>query len=146
LPQDRQLGLGRPTAALILDHTGDHDWGVSVLGATASFRGGENRVGSYRAPAASLYGHLGYLLGPVVPAIGVSVTGFAGRDRDRGLDQASPLASAAASASLEWSNDWLAVLIGASLPYDYTGGEGRFGPAHGPGAWLIALGASLAPF
>jgi hypothetical protein len=146
LPQERQLGHGRPTASLMLDHTSDTDWGLTVLGGTVNWRGGENKLHSYRAPSASLYSHVGYVLGPLTPAVGLSVTGSAGHDRNGGMEQGTPLVSAAGSVSLEWATDWVAILLGASLPYDYVGRVGTAKGANGLGAWVVALGLAVAPF
>ena len=82
LKQDLQLGLGKPTASLIVDHTLDNLWGPIVLGGTANWRGGENQYRSYRAPSASVYSYVSYLLGPLAPAAGLSLTGFC-RHRSR---------------------------------------------------------------
>jgi hypothetical protein len=151
LPQDRQLGLGKPTATFILDHTIDNLWGPMVLGGLATWRGGENDLGSYRAPSAALYGYVSRLLGPFAPSLGVQVTGFARRDRDQGAEQTdAPVVSVAGNLSLEWAGDWAAILFGASLPYDYKGAaddpSGRPRSAWGFGAWTVAVGLALAPF
>ena len=50
LTQEKQLGFGRVTGALMLDHTMDQTWGLVVLGGLISYRGGENSLQSYRAP------------------------------------------------------------------------------------------------
>jgi hypothetical protein len=146
LPQERQLGHGRPTASLMLDHARDTDWGLTVLGGTVNWRGGRNDLLSYRAPSASLYGYAGYLLGPLTPAAGLSVTGFPGHDRDAGGEQGTPLVSVAGNVSLEWATDWVAILLGASLPYDYVGRVGNVRGDDGLGAWVVALGVAVAPF
>ena len=146
LPQDRQLGLGRPTASIVLDHTIDNDWGPVVLGGTAGYRGGTNDLGSYRAPSASLYSYASYLLGPFAPAIGLTATGFYGLDLDLGQEQALPLVSVAASVSLEWSSDWVAVLLGASFPYDYGVHSESIDTYNRFGAWTVALGVAFAMF
>jgi hypothetical protein len=146
LPQDRQLGLGNPTAAFILDHVIDNLWGPIVVGGTLNWRGGENDRGSYRAPSGSLYGYVGPHLGPFTPAAGVAITGYAGNDRDVGEPQALPRVSVAPSVSLEWAADSVALLLGASLPYDMrvesptVARTNRFGP------WVVALGAAFALF
>ena len=148
LPQDRQLGLGKPSGALTLDHTMDHLWGLSVLGGMVSWRGGENDLGSYRAPSAAAYAYTSYLLGPFAPAIGLQVTGFSEEDRDLQATQQSPLLSLAANVSLEWSTDWLAVLVGASLPYQYVDTSQQNARAldgWGLGPWVVALGLAFAP-
>ena len=146
LPQDRQLGLGKPTAALIVDHTIDNLWGPVVIGGTANWRGGTNALQSYRAPSASVYSYVGTLLGPFMPAAGLSLTGFAGNDRDRGEPQALPRASVAANVSLEWATDWMALLIGGSLPYDIAVHSPTVASTNRFGAWVLAFGAAFAPF
>ena len=146
LPQDRQLGLGKATASLIVDHTIDKSWGPTVIGGTANWRGGQNELGSYRAPTATLYGYSGYILGPIVPALGASVTGAARHDRDREMEQATPVVTLAGTLSLEWSSQWIAVLIGGSVPYGYTQGVDGIGAGWSTGPWVVALGVALAPF
>ncbi|HEY0715081.1 MAG TPA: hypothetical protein VGF45_20535 [Polyangia bacterium] len=146
LPQERQLGLGKFTGSLLLDHTMDHLWGASIVGANVNWRGGENNLGSYRAPSGGLYAYTNYLIGPFAPAVGVSATGFAGRDRNQTSIQGTPRLSFAANASIEWSTDWVAILLGASMPYDYVGDNDAFKGADGWGAWVVALGLALAPF
>ena len=148
LPQDRQLGLGRPPVSLVIDHTIDNLWGPIVLGGSANWRGGSNELGSERVPSGSLYGYASYLVGPFAPAAGVSVTGFAGKDRDRGQQQAMPSASVAANLSLEWSMDLVAILLGASFPYDLgVTSDSTTIPTHNRlGAWTLALGVAFAPF
>jgi hypothetical protein len=143
--QDRQLGLGKPTASLTLDYTVDAINGPSVLGGNVNYRGGENDLGSYRAPTATLYGYTSYLLGPFVPAAGLSVTGYADNDRDRLQEQAVPRASVAANVSLEWSTDWIALLVGASFPYDLAVRSELVRAYNRWGAWTLALGVAFAP-
>jgi hypothetical protein len=138
LPQDWQLGLGNFTGTLMVDHTLDETWGLIVLGGLGSYRGGRNDLGSYRAPMGSLYAYAGYFLGPFVPAFGVSFVGFAGKDEDRGVPQDVPLALVSGQASLEWSNDYVAVLAGMVLPFSI--GDFRLQP------WVVALGVSVSPF
>jgi len=151
LPQDRQLGLGPHTttvvtAALIVDHTIDQGWGPTVVGGTLNWRGGTNELQSYRAPSASLYSYAGYLIGPLVPALGVTVTGAGGHDRDEGAEQSTPLFTVAANASIEWSTDWLAVILGGSLPYGYTNSVQSAPAAWATAPWVVALGVAFAPF
>jgi hypothetical protein len=146
LPQDRQLGLGRPTASLIVDHTIDNQWGPAVVGATANWRGGENELKNYRAPSASAYGYAGYLLGPLVPALGLSVSGVAGHDRNLTVEQATPLVGVNASASLEWSTDKVAILVGGLWGVGYTNSVGGAPPGWSQVPWVVALGVAFAPF
>jgi hypothetical protein len=146
LPQDRQLGLGKPTAALLVDHTSDNLWGPVVVGASANWRGGENALHSYRAPTVSAYGYAGYLLGPFVPAAGLSVTGFLGKDRDAGEEMAVPLGTVAGQLSIEWATDWMAMLVGLQLPYDYRVSSSTVRPTSRFGSWIASVGAAFAAF
>jgi hypothetical protein len=150
LKQHQQLGFGKPAASLLIDHNMDTSWGVTVVGATGVWRGGKNDIDAYRAPSGSVYGFAGYFLGPLVPALGLSVTGFTGHDRDLGADQNTGLLLVSPTASLEWSTDWIAVLLGGSLPYQYDGirqtAEGAPRSPYGFGAWTVTLGVSFSPF
>jgi hypothetical protein len=149
LRQHQQLGFGKVTGALAVDHTMDQLWGMAVLGGVASWRGGENSISNYRAPSASGYGFVGYFLGPFVPALGLSATGFAAHDRDQSEDENTGLFSAAANVSIEWSTSWIAMQVGGSLPYQYDGifkdANGVAKSPWGWGAWVVALGISVAP-
>ncbi len=152
LTQEKQLGAGRPTAGLMLDHTMDQQWGVVVLGGSLAYRGGENKLGNYRAPVGNVYSYLGYFAGPWVPSVGLMYQCFFGTDRDRGLEQEERLMSLTGSVALEWSTDWLALLVGASLPYGWYSPQkvldGEKSSLHGPGLqpWTVALGLSISPF
>jgi hypothetical protein len=150
LTQHQQVGFGRVAGSLMVDHTFDQIWGLMVVGGTAAWRGGENAIHNQRVPAASAYAHFGYFAGPFVPALGVSLSGFAGHDTDAGAEQGTPLVNAAPSLSLEWSNDWVALLLGASFPYQYDGitrdANGRTRSPWGFGPWIVAVGAAFSPF
>jgi hypothetical protein len=152
LTQEKQLGAGRLSGSLALEHTLDQDWGVAVFGASASYRGGENDLGNYSAPVASAYGYGGYFLGPWVPSLGLTVQRFLGVDRDRGLDQQVQLMSVTATLALEWSTDWIAVLAGASLPYGWEGSAAPDGATEndllsaGFQPWTVSVGVSVSPF
>jgi len=151
LTQEKQLGAGRPSGSLTLDHTIDKTWGVIVLGGAFAYRGGENKVGNYRAPAASVYGYSGYFAGPWVPSLGLSVTRFFGVDRDRGIDQLVQAMAVTGTFSIEWSTDWLAILAGVSLPYGwetYGKVEGGTNSNMPPGfqPWTVGLGFTVSPF
>ncbi len=153
LTQEKQLGIGTVTGSLMLDHTMDEVWGLIVLGGVAAWRGGRNDIGNYRAPMASLYGYGGYFLGPFVPALGVSFSGFLKPDEDRGIPQDVPLLLVAGNASIEWSNDLVAVLLGVSVPYGLVGKATSATDAR-PGSqsitgfqpWTAAIGVSVSPF
>jgi hypothetical protein len=138
LTQDKQLGLGNFTGFLMVDHTMDQTWGLIVLGGVAAYRGGRNDLQSYRSPSGSLYAYTGYFLGPFVPAIGASFTGFLSKDQDRTLDQDVPLSVVSGSASIEWSNEDIAILGGVNLPFSF--GDFVLQP------WMVALGISVSPF
>ena len=121
----------------MIDHTFDNIWGPAVIGAVGSYPGGENAIRNYRAPSATGYGYVGYLVGPFVPALGVSGTMYQGPDRDVGLaSDARANAMVAGNLSLEWSTDWLAILAGVSLPFSQRGLE----------PWTAGLGFAIAPF
>jgi hypothetical protein len=138
LTQDKQLGLGNFSGFAMVDHTMDQTWGLIVLGGVAAYRGGRNELGSYRSPSGSLYAYTGYFLGPFVPAIGASFTGFLSKDQDRGIDQDVPLSVVSGSASIEWSNEDIAILAGVNLPFSF--GDFVLQP------WMVALGISVSPF
>ncbi len=149
LTQEKQLGAGKVTGGLMLDHTIDVDWGVGVLGASANYRGGENDLGSYRAPLANVYGYGGYFLGPWVPSLGLTLQRYFGVDRDRGLDQQVQQMSLTATLALEWSTDWIAILAGVSLPYGFQPSavpDGAEDNGVGFQPWTLALGVSVSPF
>jgi hypothetical protein len=151
LTQEKQLGAGRPSGGLMLDYTFDEDWGLAVLGASGSYRGGENKLGNYRAPVASAYGYCGYFMGPWVPSIGLTLQRFFGADRDRGVEQQVRLSSVTGTVALEWSTDWIAILAGASLPYGFEPTKAAEGDIHGPlrpglEPWTVAVGVSASPF
>ena len=153
LTQDKQLGAGAFSGALTFDHTMDQTWGVIVLGGVAGWRGGRNALANYRAPFASAYGYAGYFLGPFVPALGLSFTGFPKPDRDRTLEQDVPLLLLAPNASIEWSTDWIAVLVGVSLPIGLYAKksamvEGLMSNPSSTGLqpWTAAVGVSVSPF
>jgi hypothetical protein len=150
LNQNAQLGFGEPNAALILDQTLDQVWGLVVLGGAAAWRGGQNKIDSYRAPTAAAYGYAAYFLGPFVPAFGLTLGGFSGHDRDQNAVQNTPLVSLAANASIEFSTDWIALLLAASIPYKYDGiykdDSGLPRSPWGFMPWTVAFGVSVAPF
>lgn len=138
LSQEKQLGLGRLTANLTLDHTLDEVWGLILLGASGSYRGGENRFGNYRSPTASGYAYGGYFVGPFVPALGLTLTHFFKPDRDRTLEQDMPLTQIAPSLSVEWSSDYVSLLAGGSMPIGITGFEIE--------PWIVGVGVTVSPF
>jgi hypothetical protein len=150
LRQHQQLGFGRFTGSLTVDHTLDETWGLIMLGGVGSWRGGQNDWESYRAPSATAYSYAGVYLGPFVPTIGLATTVFKGHDRDRSLEENSALFLVAANVGLEWSTDWIAILAGASLPYQfdavYKNSEGFARNPWSWGQWVLGLGVTISPF
>jgi hypothetical protein len=150
LNQSAQLGFGKPTGALVLDHTMDQVWGLVVVGGMAAWRGGQNKLDSYRAPTAAMYSYLGYFLGPFVPSCGLILSGYKGHDVDVNAVQATPLVSLAAQAGIEWSSDWMAIMLAGTLPYKYddikVDESGLPRSPWGFMPWTVSLGISVAPF
>jgi hypothetical protein len=151
LTQEKQLGLGRVNGSVTLDHTLDKTWGLIVLGGSFGYRGGENEFGSYRAPAASVYGYTGYFSGPFVPSLGLSLSHFFGSDRDRGLEQEVQLWAVTGTLAVEWSNDSLAILGGVSLPLGWDKRGVVDGAANADKdialqPWTVGLGLTISPF
>lgn len=150
LNQSQQIGFGRPTAGLTLDHTFDEVWGLWVVGGSASYRGGKNKASNYRSPSATAYSYVGYFLGPLVPAVGLSTTWYPNHDKDQDLIMRTPLLSFAANVSLEYSVDWIAFLLAASFPYGYDGIKlNESGQPRSPWGflpWTVSLGIAASPF
>jgi hypothetical protein len=134
--QDRQLGAGTFSGTALVDHTIDNTWGPSVLGGVLSYPGGENAIKNYRSPYATVYAFAGYLLGPFVPAAGLSATRYWDHDRDATVPSGRPMTLAAVNTSIEWSNSYVALLAGFSQPFSQNGLE----------PWTAGLGVSVAPF
>jgi len=148
LTQDKQLGIGKVNGTLTLDHTIDETWGLIVLGGSFGYRGGKNEFGSYRAPVGVVYGYTGYFKGPWVPSLGLSVAHFFGVDLDRGLPQEVKLWVVTGTLAVEWSNEWLAILGGVSLPAGFAN-RGTVGGARSSGAlqpWTAGIGFTISPF
>jgi hypothetical protein len=126
LPQHLQLGSGVPGATTHYQQTRDQDWGLVLLGATATYPGGENSIGDQRAPSATAYGYVGYIAGRLVPSAGLTLFGKPVHDRERGAprpDHLDPLMMIVPSIGVEWSSDWIALLPAATLGVSYNGLE-----------------------
>jgi hypothetical protein len=126
LPQHLQLGSGVPGVVAQYEHTRDHDWGLMLLGGTVSYAGWTNDIGDYRAPSATAYAHLGYLVGPWVPSAGLTLFAKPIHDRERGADRpdaVDPLVMLVPSFGLEWSTPWIALLPAATVGLSYNGLE-----------------------
>jgi hypothetical protein len=174
LTPDQQLGFGRVTASVMVDHTLDQQWGLIVVGGALSYRGGQQddkylwvfdhpSGHNTRPPSASLYAYTGYFHGPLVPALGMTLTGFCGASRrfwngcgmsqdsrgDFGDTLESAVATAAVHASIEWSNPYVAVLLGTYIPYAIRGSTWSRSAQedhYGLQPWTLALGVSVSPF
>jgi|GEM_PF-932108 len=148
--QTAQLGFGKYTGSVVLDHTFDEVWGLMVVGGTGSWRGGKNEFDSYRAPTAAVYGYAGYFWGSFVPAFGMTLSGFKGHDMDQKAIQNTPLVALSANLSIEWSTPWIAVLLAGSVPYKWDGvyKDENAAPRSPWGfmPWTFALGIATAPF
>jgi hypothetical protein len=143
---DQQLGFGKVTGGLILEHTFDQTWGLVLVGGSANYRGGNNGI-AYRGPGAVAYGFAGYFLGPLVPAVGLQIAGLKQQDTRGafGENLDSPVLTSAINASIEWSTDYVAVLLGTSIPLalqDTWGKSGKFAVQ----PYIIGLGVSVSPF
>jgi hypothetical protein len=126
LPQHLQLGSGVPGVTGHYQHTRDHDWGLVLLGATASYAGWENALGDSRSPSATAYAHAGYIAGRFVPSAGLTLFGKPLHDRERGADRPGhldPQVMMVPSLGLEWSTDWIALLPAATLGLSLNGVE-----------------------
>ena len=118
LPQHLQLGSGVPGVTAQYEHTRDQVWGLLLFGGTASYNGWENDIGDFRAPSATAYAHVGYLLDRWAPSAGLTLFGKPIHDRERGAGRPGdrdPLFMLVPSVGLEWSNDWIAVLPAATV-------------------------------
>jgi hypothetical protein len=148
LPPDEQLGFGRVTGSLVLDHTFDKDWGLILVGGAANYRGDTNAVHYYRAPSATAYAYTGYLLGPFVPAAGINVVGQRRQDTrgDYGENVDTPVLQAAAQLSLEWSTPYVAILGGVFLPYSILQENWQTYGRLKLQAWIVACNLSVSPF
>jgi hypothetical protein len=157
LSPTQQLGYGKVTGSLLVDHIFDRDWGLIIVGGALNYRGdhqtakpggGISPQDWYRAPGATTYAYAGYFLGPLVPTIGLNAVGTTSADTqgDFGDTVGIPVLSVAGQASLEWSNPYLAVLLGAYLPVSvYQDRWGDYGHLKLQ-AWTVALGVSVSPF
>lgn len=126
LPQHLQLGSGVPGVTAHYQHTRDHDWGLVLLGTTATYAGWANDLGDRRSPSATAYGYAGYIAGRFVPSAGLTLFGKPMRDRERGADRPAhldPRVMVVPSIGLEWSTDWIAILPAATMGLSLNGVE-----------------------
>ena len=126
LPQRLQLGSGVPGVTAQYQYTRDRDWGLMLFGGTMSYNGWHNSIGDYRAPTATASTHVGYILGRFVPSTGLTLFGKPLHDQERGADLAArsdPLLMLIPSLGLEWSTDYLALLLAGTVGLSYHGLE-----------------------
>jgi len=138
LPQRQQLGSGVMGASLTYEYTRDFDWGLMIYGGTLGWGGWENSVGDFRAPSLSGYLYAGYLLGPLVPSAGLTVTGRFMSDRERHVTtmNAREMFSIVPTLGLEWSSDYLAVMLSLSTTLSFQRMD----------SWTIGLGLQTSLF
>jgi hypothetical protein len=145
---DKQIGFGKVTGALLAEHTFDQTWGLILLGTSVNYRGGNNPAGTaWRAPGATAYGFAGYFAGPLVPSVGAQFAAFTAQDTRGGFGENlnTPVMTCALNASLEWSNDYVAVLAGGSFPFAIQNTWGQYGGL-GRQPFILGLGVSVSPF
>jgi hypothetical protein len=92
-------------------------------------------------------------MGPFVPALGLTLSGFLKPDQNAKDDQDVPLVLLAPNASIEWSNDLVAVLLGVSVPFGLYAKKstiesipGTQPSPTGIQPWTAAIGVSVSPF
>jgi len=137
LPPQLQLGGGVLGLTGLYEYTMDRDWGFMLFGANATYGGWENSVGGFRGSSAGGYAHLGYLFGPFVATAGVTLTGKFEHDREHdpaaGPDEKvslprsnddDPLLLITPDLGIEWSTDYLALLLTTAPTLSYNGYEG----------------------
>jgi hypothetical protein len=138
LPQRQQLGTGVMAASLTYEYTMDFDWGLMIFGGTLAYGGWENSVGDFRAPSASGYLHVGYMLGPLVPSAGLNITGRFMSDRERNVEISNvrEMFTISPSVGLEWSSDYLAVMLSLTTPLSFQRMD----------SWMVGLGIQTSLF
>jgi hypothetical protein len=128
VPFRSELGSGVMGASLMFEHTVDRTWGLWIVGGSGNYGGWENQAGDRRASSLTAFSHVGFLLGPLVPSVGLSVTGKLIKDRAQeygGEDiPGQPMVLFPVNLSLEWSSDYLAVLASSSLQLSTNGLDG----------------------
>jgi hypothetical protein len=126
LPQRLQLGSGVLGLTAQYQYTRDRDWGLMLVGGTVSYNGWQNGIGDYRAPTATASTHVGYIWGRLVPSAGMTLFGKPAHDRERGASLATssdPLFMLIPSLGLEWSSDWVALMLAGTVGLSQNGLE-----------------------
>jgi hypothetical protein len=158
LPQRMQLGSGAMSVSGVYEYTRDFDWGPMIFGGNVFYSGWENSIkergNDFRGSGASGYVYAGYMLGPFVPSFGLNLTTKVTGDRGDGLPQlGQPMVMVSPTVAIEWSIDWLAILLSASMQFSlFEGSEALFGGAGDWEAvfemetWTIGLGVQTSIF
>lgn len=128
MPLRSQLGPGVPTATLSFEHTFDTTWGLIIAGSSVSSGSWGQEItietslpnypsgGDLRGASVSGWSHFGFIVGPFMPSVGVTVVGKIQKDVERGEAMNQPWVMVPLSASLEWSSDYVAILATAQAP------------------------------
>jgi hypothetical protein len=158
LPQRMQLGSGVMSVAGVYEYTRDFDWGPMIFGGNVFYSGWENSIkergGDFRGSGAAGYVYAGYMLGPFVPSFGLNLTTKVTGDRGDGFPQpGQPMVMVSPTVAIEWSTDWLAILLSASTQFSlFEGSNALFGGAGDWKAvfeletWTVGLGVQTSIF
>ncbi len=158
LPQRMQLGSGVMSVSGVYEFTRDFDWGPMIFGGNVFYSGWENsieeREGDFRGSGASGYVYAGYMLGPFVPSFGLNLTTKITGDRGEGFPQkGQPMVMVSPTVAIEWSIDWLAILLSASMQLSLFegsnplfGGAGDWEPVFELETWTLGLGVQTSIF
>ena len=158
LPQRMQLGTGVMSVAGVYEYTRDFDWGPMIFGGNVFYSGWENSINErgndFRGSGASGYVYAGYMIGPFVPSIGLNLTAKVTADRQDNFALAGqPMVMVSPTVAVEWSIDWLAILLSASTQFSlFEGSQALFGGAGDWKAvfeletWTVGLGVQTSIF
>jgi hypothetical protein len=158
LPQRMQLGSGVMSVAGVYEYTRDFDWGPMIFGGNVFYSGWENSIkergNDFRGSGAAGYVYAGYMLGPFVPSVGLNLTTKITGDRGDGFPmEGQPMVMVSPTVAIEWSIDWLAILLSASTQFSlFEGSNALFGGAGDWKAvfeletWTIGLGVQTSIF
>jgi hypothetical protein len=158
LPQRMQLGSGVMSVSGVYEYTRDFDWGPMIFGGNVFYSGWENSIkergSDFRGSGASGYVYAGYMLGPFVPSVGLNLTAKITGDRENAFPlQHQPMVMASPTVAVEWSTDWLALLLSFSMQLSLFegsdplfGGAGNWAPVFELEAWTVGLGVQTSIF
>jgi hypothetical protein len=158
LPQRMQLGSGVMSVAGVYEYTRDFDWGPMIFGGNVFYSGWENSIkergNDFRGSGAAGYVYAGYMRGPFAPSVGLNLTTKITGDRGDGFPmEGQPMVMVSPTVAIEWSIDWLAILLSASTQFSlFEGSNALFGGAGDWKAvfeletWTIGLGVQTSIF